>query len=332
VRVLVTGATGFIGTALVRRLIQGGDEVRSLVRKSSSTSTLGELPVEMVLGDLADEESLRRAVAGCELVYHLAGAVKALRPRDFFRVNGEGTRRVAVACAAAPTPPRLVYVSSLAAAGPSAAHRPRHEEDPERPVSLYGESKLEGERALRSLSGRMSASVVRPPIVYGPGDREFLPLLARMARLGLSVQVGLAERRYSTLHVDDLCEGLLAVARRGKPVRGEGSEGTYFLDDGAEHTWAEIGRVACAALGRRTVQLRLPIFLALAAAAVSSLRSALSGEPAIVSFDKLKEVRERAWTCSSDRARREVGYCPRFPLEPGLADALLGFGARDGGG
>ena len=321
-RVLLTGASGFIGTALAGYLRERGEPVRALVRGSSATRALEALGVELVRGELSDPPSLDRAVGGCEVVFHLAGAVKVLHPREFFPVNADGTRRVAEACARAVGPPRLVYVSSLAAAGPSAPGRPRREEDPEGPVSLYGESKLAGERAVRALAERFSASIVRPPIVYGPGDREFLPLLARMARRGLFLQAGLGAKHYSTLHIRDLCAGLWAVAERGRPLERTGSGGVYFLDDGAPHLWTEIARSSAAALGRRARVVRLPAFLGLVAAAGAALGSALTGRPAILSFDKLKEVREAAWTCSSERARREVGYLPRFPLSEGLADAL----------
>ncbi|HUK66240.1 MAG TPA: NAD-dependent epimerase/dehydratase family protein [Anaeromyxobacteraceae bacterium] len=321
-RVLLTGATGFIGSALVQALVERGDRVRAIVRASSRTGLLERLGVERVLCDLSDREGLLAAVQGAEVVFHVAGAVKVLRPRDFLRVNTEGTRLVAEACARASSPPRLVYLSSLAAAGPSALDRPRREEDPEAPVSLYGYSKLEGERAVREFAGRVKASIVRPPIVYGRGDCEFLPLLARMARVGLSVQAGLGEKRYSTLHVHDLSQGLLAVAERGREVARAGSQGIYFLDDGEAHPWAEIGAAACGALGRRAVQLRLPSFLGFAGAAGAALGALLTRRPAMLSFDKLKEVRVAAWTCSSERARRELGYRPRYALEAGMKEAL----------
>ena len=216
-------------------------------------------------------------------------------------------------------------LSSLAAGGPASPGRPRREEDAPHPVSLYGESKLAGERAVRDLAGRLGASIVRPPIVYGPGDREFVPMLARMARLGLVLTAGRDERRYSVLHVEDLCQGLLAVAERGSRVEPGGSAGIYYLDDGAEHRWEDIGRAACAALGRRAVELRLPMFFTVLAAARSAVAASLSRKPAMLSFDKLKEVRQATWTCSSERARREIGYEPRVPLETGMRQALSWF-------
>ena len=327
-RVLVTGATGFIGGALASLLAARGDRVRALVRSASRTAPLEALDVELARGDVADPASLRAAVEGCQAVVHLAGAVKALRDRDLFQANGEGTRHLVAACVAAPARPRLVYVSSLAAAGPSPSGRPRTEDDPAAPVSRYGESKLAGERAVRLAAGAIAASIVRPPVVYGPGDKELMPQLLRMARLGLVVRAGSQEKKFSVVHVADLCQGILDVLDRGLPVGAAGGEGTYFFEDGADRSWDEIALAACDALGRHARVLALPEVVSTAAAAAASALSALTRRPSVLSLDKLREIRETAWTCSSARARRELGWAPRFALREGMADAVRWFQAR----
>ena len=323
-RVLVTGASGFIGLALVERLAARGDRVRALVRPTSRTAELVRLGVELVEGSLADPASLVPAVDGCDLVVHLAGAVKALRTGDLFRVNAEGTRNVALACAGRSPPPRLVYVSSLAAAGPSTGDRPRTEEDPLAPVSLYGESKLAGEDAVRAVSHQVEASVVRPPVVYGPRDRELVPPLIRMARVGVVPRTG-GEKRYSIVHVSDLCDAILLVAERGRRVGPVGTDGTYFVDDGSVHTWDEIALAACDALGRSARVLPLPEAVGFLVAAVSSAVAAVTGTPTILSLDKAKELRQAAWTCSSERAARELRYRPRLPLRDGMRETVAWF-------
>lgn len=327
-RILVTGATGFIGGVLARQLVARGDRVRALVRASSRTRELAQLGVELAHGDVADPASLRRAVEGCEGVVHLAGAVKALSTAELFRANADGTRNVAEACAR--TGCRLVYVSSLAAAGPALCGRPRTEEDLPAPVSRYGQSKLAGEAAVRAASGRAPASIVRPPVVYGPGDKELMPQLLRMARLGLVFRAGFGEKRFSLVHVEDLCRGLAAVIDRGARVEeeGQGWAGVYFLDDGTDRSWDEIALAACAAVGRRARVVPLPEAVSALAAAGATLVAALTRRPNILSFDKVREMRQAAWTCTSDRARRELGYAPRFGLEDGMADAVAWFRAR----
>lgn len=325
-RVLVTGATGFIGGVLAGQLAARGDRVRALVRAASHTDELARLGVEFAPGDVADPDSLRRAVEGCEGVVHLAGAVKALSGAELFRANAGGTRNVAEACARAGC--RLLYVSSLAAAGPALGGRPLREEDPPAPVSRYGESKLAGEAAVRAVAGRMPASIARPPVVYGPGDKELMPQLLRMARLGLVFRSGFGEKRFSLVHVEDLCRGLLAVLDRGTRVAAEGEAGVYFLDDGKDRSWDEIALAACAAAGRRARVVPLPEAVSALVAAGAMLAAALTRTPNILSFDKLREMRHATWTCTSERARRELGYAPRFGLEDGMADAVAWFRAR----
>ncbi len=327
-RVLVTGATGFIGGALASALAARGDRVRALVRPTSRTAALAAQGAELASGDVADPASLRSAVEGCDAVVHLAGAVKALRDRDLFLANAEGTRNVVAACVAATARPRLVYVSSLAAAGPAPSGRSRTEEDPPAPVSRYGESKLAGERAVRAAAGTLAASIVRPPIVYGPGDKELMPQLLRMARLGVVLRAGFREKRFSLVHVADLCQGLLDVLDRGRRVGVTGGEGTYFFEDGADRSWDEIALAACDALGRRARVLPLPEAASLAVAAASSALAAVTQRPSILSFDKVREIRETAWTCTAARARVELGWAPRFGLREGMADAVAWFRAR----
>lgn len=319
---LITGATGFIGTTLARQLIAGGQPVRALVRSSSKTEALEHLGVELVIGDLADPASIARAVEGCERVVHLAGAVKALEGRDYFRQNTDGTRHVAAACAGAAHPPLLLYVSSLTAAGPSLEGRPRVEDDPPSPVSLYGESKLAGERAVRGYAERIAASIVRPPIVYGPGDHELVPQLVRMAQMRLILRVGLEQKRYSLIQVEDLCRGILAIAERGQRLGSSGSEGLYYLDDGVEHTWNGVAQAACQAWGVQAFSLPLPEMVGWLAAAGSSMASAFTRRPAIFSLDKMREIRQPAWTCSSERARRELGWVPQISLAEGMRQSV----------
>jgi nucleoside-diphosphate-sugar epimerase len=327
VRVLVTGATGFIGVALVERLLARGDQVRALVRPTSRVDELRRHGVELAAGDVLDARSLADAVDGCDRVFHVAGAVKALTPDALFRANAQGTRNVAIACASAAGRPALLYVSSLTAAGPAVGGRARTEDDLPAPVSLYGESKLAGEEAVRDVGERIEATIVRPPIVYGPRDKELMPQLLRMARAGVIVRAG-PQKKYSVVHVADLCEGILAAADRGRRAGTGSTEGIYFFDDGAEHTWDEIALAACAAAGRRARVVAVPEATSALVAAGASLLAALTRTPSILSFDKMKEVRQSAWTCSSARAIRELGWTPRLPLPLGMADAVAWFRAN----
>ena len=153
-RALVTGGSGFVGSHLVEHLLSQGDEVRVLIRDSSRPGWLKLESVEVFAGDVADSNALDRAVRGTDVVYHAAGSTLAFSEDYFNRVNEAGTANVAAACARRSSPPVLVLVSSLAAAGPSWPGRPRVEADPAAPITPYGRSKLRGEEALRRYRGR----------------------------------------------------------------------------------------------------------------------------------------------------------------------------------
>ena len=327
-RWLLTGATGFIGLTLAERLRARGHAVRALARASSRVAEIEGLGAELVRGDVTDPRSLQAAVDGCEAVVHLAGLTKALGPEAYRRVNVLGARNLAVACVSARPRPALVLVSSLAAAGPAEVGRPRREEDPPAPVSAYGRSKLEGENEVRALAGRLEATVVRPPVVYGPRDRELLPPLFRMARLGVVVKAGSGDKRYSLVHVEDLAEGIVAAAQRGRRLGRSGTEGIYFLADGAEHRWDDIARAASEAVGARARVVPVPEAVSWLLAAGASFWAGVTGRPAMLSLDKMNEVRQAAWTCAIDRAVAELGFQPRFPLADGMRQSAEWFRAN----
>ncbi len=318
---LLTGGSGFIGSNLARLLVSRGHTVRALVRRTSNRKDLEKAGASFAVGDLNSGEGLSEALDGVEAVLHLAGVTKARTEDEYFLCNGEGTRKLAEAISRMPDPARLVHCSSLSAAGPTTVGRPRREEDEPRPVSVYGRSKLAGEMAVRQYADRVPSVIVRPPIVYGPADKEFLPSLLPMARFGLYLKSGTGPKRYSLIHVDDLCEGLYSAALKGRTIQpGVPGQGVYFVTDGRdEYTWEEV----CAELGRaygreRSVVVPLPDVVGFAAGLGSELVSKVRGTVPILNRDKAAEMREEAWTCASDRARQELDYAPKMSIAEGF--------------
>mgnify|MGYP001097841503 CR=1 FL=1 len=312
-KALVTGATGFIGPHLVRILQRQGDEVICLRRQRSDVSRLEPLGVKFAIGDVTDKESLAAAVAGVDVVYHLAGRTAGFNMRQYLDVNEGGTRNLLEACAAQSNPPVVIHVSSLAAGGVSPRTRLRVESDPPEPVSMYGRSKLASEAAARMFAGQVPISIVRPPVVLGEGDRASLPLFRSIWRTRLHAVPGLSRPRYSIIHATDLAEMLAATAARGQRLNPAADDATFY--DGVyyvaadEHvTWGELGRMIGEALGRKPLVLPMPLAIVRGAALGAEGVARLRRKPMVFCWDKVREAAAGSWTCSPEKAQRELGW------------------------
>jgi dihydroflavonol-4-reductase len=327
----ITGASGFIGAHLVNHLLARGYEVRCLVRPNSRTEHLDRDGVRRIIGTLDAPDTYRTALGGCDAVFHLAGMLTAASPRAMLHTNGSGTRRLADACAALSTPPRFVYVSSLAAAGPAPQGRAfRDEADPAAPVSRYGRSKHNGEVALARRAERLPVTIVRPGIVYGPRDAQGVVIFRAIRRTGLHFVVGFRTPRLSLLHVDDLVRLLGTVADRGEILasgpRGRAGQGIYLACDDREHpTYWEFGHRIAAALGCRVVVWPLWRWVGRSVGAAAEAAQRLGGPASVLTRDKIREATAANWACSSAKARSQLDFQPTFPLDVRLAETAEWF-------
>jgi nucleoside-diphosphate-sugar epimerase len=308
---LVTGASGFIGGHLVELLRARGGDFRCLVRRTSSARSLSA-PIAM--GDLTSGEGLEEALRGVHVVIHLAGVTKALRPGDYHAGNARASETLARAMRGKGI--RLVHVSSLAAAGPSPNGEPLREDAEPRPLTAYGKSKLEGENLVRELLPE--AVIVRPPVVYGPRDRDVLQMLKPISK-GWSLEIGGGERWFSFLYVKDLAEALLACA--DSSVAGK----TYFVAHPKAVSWSELVAQAAAIMGLRIRVLRLPPAAARAVGFCAETWSRITGKPGVLSREKILEAQCMCWTCDPGRAAADWGFEARTALEDGLAKTLAWY-------
>lgn len=328
-RAFVTGATGFVGSHLVEALLSEGHEVTCLVRSRAKAERLfPQAAIRVVVGDLSERSALEAGCREAEVVFHVAGLIAARRPSEFYAINRDATRQVVeVAERAAPRLERLVYVSSLAAAGPAHRGRPLDERDAPHPVSEYGRSKLAGEEVVRAAA--IPWTIVRPPTVYGPRDTETLRLF-RFAVWGVMPLYGNPEQELSLVYAGDLARAL--VAATGPRCAG----GTYYACHPevvtSRQTLAAIFRAARAATGRPPRAPRfLPVPRAFTIAALWTLGRAASlvGRATLLSADKVPELLAEAWTCVPQALERDAGWRARVNLESGLTDTAQWY-ARHG--
>ncbi|WP_148076064.1 NAD-dependent epimerase/dehydratase family protein [Bythopirellula goksoeyrii] len=326
-KALVTGATGFVGSNLVVALRRLGWSVRTLVRDPTRAAHLAELDAEIVTGSLQVLDKLSEAVAGVDTVFHVAGRVSALNRQQFFEDNVVGTRTVMEACAKEPNSPIVVMVSSLAAGGPSQPGSPRQETDPDNPVSAYGESKLAAENEACKLANRVPLTIIRPPVVFGPGDHNSFKLFQGICMTRLHAVPGLRSMPMSIVHVADLSTALVQLAENGARVQPgtDHSAGVYYISSGRTISYGDFGRLAAAGLGKRVFVLPLPKAMFWIVGGAMEGIGQIRRKPGIFNWDKVREAVASGWECSDEKLRRDVGYKPAAPLEQRFADTATWY-------
>jgi nucleoside-diphosphate-sugar epimerase len=308
-RVAVTGATGFIGRHLTAQLVERGVEVRAIVRpRSAHKAPRGATIVQASL----ETSALAEAFAGVDAVVHLAGVVSTVRQHEYIDINARGTQAVGAAARAAGA--RLIYVSSLAAAGSASPAAPRREEDPSQPLTPYGRSKLEGERHIAALEG-LEYTILRPSVVYGPGDRAMLPLF-RFARRGVLPLVGRRDAAYTFIYVHDVVRAIEAA------LAAPALQDTVFVGHPQPVTARNLLAGIQAALGGSAMTIPIPGVITGLAAIAGEAAGQLIGRPMLLNRWRHVELSAEGFVCHVDRLRDRLGIVAQVDLQQGLNETV----------
>ncbi len=313
--VLVTGSNGFVGSHIVDALLREGYHVRAAVRATSDLTWLERKPVEKIIAPLDDAKALRKAADGVDAVIHNAGVVSQPHRSLYYLHNTEGTKTLFNAVAdAAPNLSRFVFISSQAAGGPTTAGRPRREDDFAVPLTDYGRSKLLAEEWLLRKRSRLPVTIIRPPSVYGPRDRAFLPLF-KMIEKGWSPRLGRSSE-LNLIHVQDLARQVLVQMTHPAAV-GELFHAAPF----APVTHEQLGDVIAHVLGVRAKNLPVPTALFRNGyPLVYPLLNTIGQAP--FRPDKLPDVLSPRWTVSGDKAAERLGFEGKLPLRAGIGQTV----------
>jgi 2-alkyl-3-oxoalkanoate reductase len=309
--VAVTGATGFVGGHVVRAFMVADCQVRILARRIPLNPQFADLTPDAVPGSLEDPEALRALVRGADAIVHAAGSVRAMDAAGFHRDNAEGTARMVAAAQAAAPDARFLMISSLSAREPA--------------LSDYAASKRAGELALASGGGGLDWTILRPPAVYGPGDREMLPFF-RMASSGNLAAPANGPARLSLIHATDLAAACIAIVE-SDAVRGA----TLEIDDlhPGGYGWPDIAAALGEAVGRPVRLRRLPRCLFGAIAAASVCWSRAVGRPAMITPGKIRELWHPDWVSRTTELQDKIHWESQITVNKGFSEAAATF--RDAG-
>lgn len=314
-KAFVTGGTGFIGSHLVEALLDSDQysEVRCLVRNKEKW--LNGLNYKKISGDLNNFKALSNGLENADVLFHVAAIVKAPTKKEFTRANVEATENL-VRLAQKKGVKNIVLLSSLAAAGPSNGS-PKTENDPMKPVSMYGQSKKEMEHRVKQIATKSdSIKIIRPPAVYGPREDQIFSFFKSCSR-GICPIIGDGNNpRVSMVYVSDLVDGIVTAAN----ITDTGIH-TYFISGEGTHSWNEIRSVTSKVLGKRTIPLKIKPNLVKKAASVIENISSLFGIYPVVNKEKANEL-ILEWTCSSQKAQNEIGYVPQTSLAEGISRTI----------
>lgn len=315
-RVLITGASGFVGFHLIEAALKNGLEVFAVVRKSSKTDHLKNLNIQYAYSNFNSIEALQAEIEQNQYDYiiHAAGVTKANSAADYDAVNTDYTINLAKAAVASGRIKKFVFVSSLAAVGPlTTVDGILNEDNPQLPVTAYGHSKKRAEEALKSITD-LNYVILRPTAVYGPRDKDILIVLKQFAGR-FEPYIGKIDQYLSFIYVKDLAEACILALTKGHQT-------AYLISDGKRYNRYELANITKRLLNVSTLKIHLPVGLVRVIAGLAESVSRITKKPSALNVEKLNELTAVNWICSIEKAQRELGFTPQYDLNRGLEKTL----------
>ena len=326
--ILITGASGFIGSHMVERALEAGHNTWAAIRPTSSLHHLRDNRIRFIELDYSNPIILRKQLQGhrtfsapWNIVIHCAGATKCRSRRDFDCINYEATRTLAETLISLNmTPRQFIFMSSLGSYGPvheQQPYSPITEDDAPCPDTAYGRSKLKAEGYLKSLP-EFPYVIFRPTGVYGPRDKDYAILIDSI-RHHISLSLGRAPQCVTFVYISDLVEAVFLAIEKQVVRR------CYFVTDGCVYKSQDFAKVASGLLGKKHIRhIRIPLWAAHLAATAADIAGHLLRRTFTFNGDKYHILKQRNWTCDITPLVRELGYTPRYDLQRGLAETLNG--------
>ena len=328
-KILITGASGFIGSFIVEEALRRGMEVWAAVRATSSRRYLQDNRIHFIELDFTSCESLKRQLAGHDFDYvvHAAGVTKCLDRDDFRRMNTDGTRHLVDALIGLHTPlKRFVFLSSLSVYGAVHERQPYQditENDCPRPNTAYGKSKLEAERYLDSIGNDFPYIILRPTGVYGPRERDYF-LMAESIKRHVDFAVGFSQQDITFVYVLDVVQAVFLALDRGMSGR------KYFLSDGEVYRSTDFSDLLKREMGVKwMLRIIAPVWVLRIVTFMGEKISRMTHRPIALNNDKYNILRQRNWRCDIEPAMDELGYHPHYKLDRGVKLAVKWY--RDNG-
>ena len=320
-RILITGASGFIGSFIVEEALKRGFETWAAIRKSSSKTFLQDERIHFIELDFSSQERLEQQLEGhaFDYVVHAAGVTKCLDKNDFYRINTEGTQHLVKALTHLQMPlKRFVFISSLSIMGAIREQQPYEEireTDEAQPNTAYGKSKLAAEKYLSTLNSQLSTFpyiILRPTGVYGPRERDYF-LQVKSIQNHLDFAVGFQRQDITFVYVTDVVQAVFLAMEKGTVGR------KYFLSDGEVYRSAEFSDLVHEELGRPWwIRITAPIWLLRIITWCGDYLGKKTGTMTALNNDKFNILRQRNWRCDIEPAKKELGYEPQVKLAEGV--------------